>query len=193
MIQTKCQAVSSLKKTAKKSESPLLRSPLALLLNGETQDFRKLLSLLPLPLSGLIKQATNWWHFSLFQKKTGFDISCKLSPKETICMKCQILFFRKNKKNISNCLLLKIFPRVKTFWRQWKSGKDKIATLFSLFARFVISCPYFNVNGYTKFLPRVTTCRQEAASLISETTQSGLLLTEITCSQIEGASSFLQM
>ena len=27
-----------------------------------------------------------------FSQKTGFDISCKLSPVETICMKCQILF-----------------------------------------------------------------------------------------------------
>ena len=27
-------------------------------------------------------------------------MSCKLSPKRTICMKCQILFSRKNKKNI---------------------------------------------------------------------------------------------
>ena len=30
--------------------------------------------------------------FFLFFQKTGFDISCKLSPLETICMKCQILF-----------------------------------------------------------------------------------------------------
>ena len=32
--------------------------------------------------------------------------------KETICMKCQILFSEKNKKNISKCCLLKILPRV---------------------------------------------------------------------------------
>ena len=31
---------------------------------------------------------------------------------ETICMKCQILFSGKNKKNISICCLLKILPRV---------------------------------------------------------------------------------
>ena len=31
---------------------------------------------------------------------------------ETICMKCQILFSGKNKKNISKCRLLKILPRV---------------------------------------------------------------------------------
>ena len=27
-----------------------------------------------------------------FLQKIGFDTSCKLSPKETICMKCQSLF-----------------------------------------------------------------------------------------------------
>ena len=31
--------------------------------------------------------------FSYFFHKIGFDISCKLSSKETICMKCQILFW----------------------------------------------------------------------------------------------------
>ena len=61
---------------------------------------------------GLIQQTTNWWCFSDFCKKTGFDISCKLSPLETICMKCQILFPEKNKKNISQCLILKILLRV---------------------------------------------------------------------------------
>ena len=33
--------------------------------------------------------------FSYFSQNTGYDISCKLSP---ICIKCQILFSRKNKK-----------------------------------------------------------------------------------------------
>ena len=55
----------------------------------------------PLPLSGLIQQTTNWWYFSYFSQKTGFDIVSKLSPLETICMKCQILFSGKNQKNIS--------------------------------------------------------------------------------------------
>ena len=41
-------------------------------------------------------------YFSYFSWKIGFDISCKLSPKETICMKCQILFSGKNKKHIIN-------------------------------------------------------------------------------------------
>ena len=34
--------------------------------------------------------------------KTGFDILYKLSPLETICLKCQILFTRENKKSITN-------------------------------------------------------------------------------------------
>ena len=32
-----------------------------------------------------------------FFRKWGFDISCKLSPKETICMKCQTQFYREKK------------------------------------------------------------------------------------------------
>ena len=39
-------------------------------------------------------------YFSYFSQKTGFDITCKLSPMETICMQCQNLFSGKNKKNI---------------------------------------------------------------------------------------------
>ena len=62
---------------------------------------------------------TNWWYFSYFSQKTAFDISCKLSPMETICMKCQILFSGKNKKNISLCRLLKILPSVATEHITW--------------------------------------------------------------------------
>ena len=46
----------------------------------------------PLPLSGQIQQMTNWWYFSYFSQKIGFGISWKLSPKETMCLKCQNLF-----------------------------------------------------------------------------------------------------
>ena len=49
-------------------------------------------------------------YFSIFFQKTRFDISCKLSPMETICMKCQITFSGKNKKSISECRLLKFLP-----------------------------------------------------------------------------------
>ena len=48
----------------------------------------------------------------IFAQKTGFDIACKLSPLETICMKCQILFSWKNKKNMSIFCLLKLLPRM---------------------------------------------------------------------------------
>ena len=44
--------------------------------------------------------------FFLFLPEIGFDISCKLSPLEIICKKCQSLFLGKNKKNISKCYLL---------------------------------------------------------------------------------------
>ena len=38
--------------------------------------------------------------FFLFSLKIGFGISCKLSPMETICMKCQTLFSEKQKRKI---------------------------------------------------------------------------------------------
>ena len=51
--------------------------------------------------------------FFLFFPETGFDISCKLSPQETICMKCQSLFSgKKNKKNIINLLSAVYVQRV---------------------------------------------------------------------------------
>ena len=45
--------------------------------------------------------------FLTYYTKKGYDILCKLSPKETVCMKCQSLISSKNKRNISNCRLLK--------------------------------------------------------------------------------------
>ena len=42
-----------------------------------------------------------------FSQKTGSDISCTLSPKETICKKHQNLFSGKIRKNISKCRLMK--------------------------------------------------------------------------------------
>ena len=35
-----------------------------------------------------------------FSHKIGIDNSCRLSSKETICMKCQSLFYVENKKKI---------------------------------------------------------------------------------------------
>ena len=34
-------------------------------------------------------------YFSHLFQKSGFDISCKLSPKEIVCMKCQTLLSEK--------------------------------------------------------------------------------------------------
>ena len=48
--------------------------------------------------------------FLIFPRKIDFDISCKSSPKETICKKCQSLFSWKIRKNVSKCHLLKFFP-----------------------------------------------------------------------------------
>ena len=50
-------------------------------------------------------------HFYFIQK-IGFDVSCKLSLKATICMKCLILLSGKKKKKIRNepsiCYLLNL-------------------------------------------------------------------------------------
>ena len=77
----------------------------------------KILGHLPEPAAG--RKSLNLYHsqidhiFPIFPQKTGSDISCKLSPLETICMKCHILFSGKNKIFFfSNCCLLKILPRV---------------------------------------------------------------------------------
>ena len=47
-----------------------------------------------------------------FSQKIDIDISCKLCPKETICMKCQSLLSGKKKKNISKHHLLKSLPKM---------------------------------------------------------------------------------
>ena len=55
----------------------------------------------------------SWWHiavFFLFFQKIDFDISCKLSPMETICMKCQILISWKNKKKNRQFVVCWICP-----------------------------------------------------------------------------------
>ena len=46
-----------------------------------------------------------------FPQKIGFDISCKLSPKETICMKYQSLFSEENKKKYLKMLFTEIFTQ----------------------------------------------------------------------------------
>ena len=53
--------------------------------------------------------------FSYFSQKAGFDISCKLSPLETICMKCQNPFSWKNKKK---------YYQIAFCWISLERGKD---------------------------------------------------------------------
>ena len=53
----------------------------------------------------LFGKQIDFFLFLIFSEKTGFGILCKLSPIEQIYLKCQNLFTRKNKKNISKCLL----------------------------------------------------------------------------------------
>ena len=57
--------------------------------------------------------------FLIFPRKIGSGTSCKLSPKETICIKGQILFSRKNKKKIfQKCHQLKFLPRMQSVKRR---------------------------------------------------------------------------
>ena len=50
-------------------------------------------------------------YFPYFSQKTGFGITCKLSPVQIICMKCKNLFFEKQVRKISSiCRLLNV-PR----------------------------------------------------------------------------------
>ena len=65
----------------------------------------------------------------MFSKKTGFDISCKLSPVETICTKCQILFSRENKKNpLSSAELAQRVVKVNSETKRVANGKKDYAT-----------------------------------------------------------------
>ena len=71
-----------------------------------------LISSLMLSMLGKIKQTTSKYFSFFFSQKTGFDISCKLSPLETICMIYQILFSWKTKKNNINLLSAELAQRV---------------------------------------------------------------------------------
>ena len=54
------------------------------------------------------------WLISYFYHKLILTFLCKLSPKQTICMKYQILFSGKIKKNIINVLSAQSVQRVVT-------------------------------------------------------------------------------
>ena len=85
--------------------------------------------------------------FSYFSMKIGFDISCKLLPQETICMKWHSLFSGKIRKNILDCCLQKFLLSM-----QCIKLNNKLMILFSYFSMkigFDISC---------KLLPQETIC-----------------------------------
>ena len=48
----------------------------------------------------------------LFYHIVGFDISYKLSPQETICMKCQSSFFAENKEKYFKLSATEIFAQL---------------------------------------------------------------------------------
>ena len=91
------------------------------------------------------------WHFmqivsiSYFSKKNRSYILCKLSPMQTICMKCQSLIYGKNKKNMINLLsaeyaqsvvkvLLKMIAN-KHSWKIIKNNNSYWAVDINLFIR----------------------------------------------------------
>ena len=51
-------------------------------------------------------------HFEIFfPQKIGFDISCKLSPQKTVCVKCQNQFLGKSNKNVINLSTAEFVPK----------------------------------------------------------------------------------
>ena len=84
----------------------------------------------------------------VFSKEKWFDISHKLSLIKTICMKCQILFFIKNKKTVSVCCLLNL-PRkwlkltLSILGKSFSWGHIEIFSFYYYFSQktdFDISC-----------------------------------------------------
>ena len=72
-------------------------------------------------------------YFSYSSQKTGFDISCKLSPMETICMKYQSLFSGKN-INLSSAELANRVVMV-NHWRINHNCRYILIFFYYLFSR----------------------------------------------------------
>ena len=83
-------------------------------------------------------------YFSYFSQKTDFDISCKLSPMETICIKYQNLFSGKNKKNITNLYSAELAKRGVALYMEYRLVADDILFFF-FFQRNYKAC-HFSVN-----------------------------------------------
>ena len=70
--------------------------------------------------------------FFNFSQKTGFDITCKLSPMETICMKCLNLFSGKHKKKYIK-MSTEIFTQIASRFKATINNKcEKASWLKSL-------------------------------------------------------------
>ena len=102
-------------------------------------------------------------YFSCFYQKTGFDISCKLSPMETICMKCTIPISGKNKKNIIKLLSAELAQRVaqvKSYHSCWRQANVwlTLSMLDKFFSRqhFEIFSYLFPVNKLWHFMQTVS-------------------------------------
>ena len=71
--------------------------------------------------------------FSYFLQKICFDISCKLSPLETTCMKCQSILSakkkpQKNKKKYFKMSSAEIFTQIRRPGLQW--DVNSLITIF---------------------------------------------------------------
>ena len=77
-------------------------------------------------LSTLVKLFSTQHILKHFSQKTGFDISCKLSPLETISMKRQILFSGKNITYLSSAELAQRVVMVKGY--KTEEEQDSVIT-----------------------------------------------------------------
>ena len=74
--------------------------------------------------------------FLLFSQKTGFDISCKVSP---LCMKCQILFSGKIRKMSPKLLSAELDQRVVKVKKHYKKLNAIFSTILSIhFSREIL-------------------------------------------------------
>ena len=92
---------------------------------------------------------TFFFLFSYFSYKIGFDISCKLSPVVTICTKCQILFYMKNKKTF---YLLLILPRenLKLKYRLTNRDTNQPAHGRSLARALIPATRFYGIQYYNR-------------------------------------------
>ena len=76
-----------------------------------------------------------------FFKKIGFDSTCKLSPEETICMKCQILFSGKNKIKYNYLLRRQFMCNVNSYFLR------KIRKISLIYHLLNLPREWYRLNG----------------------------------------------